>query len=94
MCACRGAGPYELATPLHAPDLSSMTRTLVVIAEEDLLRDEAAEYAQRLAEAGVAAQVRRYAGQQHGFVGLKPTGAYRQVIGDIAGWLKADHTAE
>ncbi len=62
----------------------------MVIAEEDLLRDESAEYARRLEEAGVSAQVRRYAGQQHGFVGLKPSAAYKQVIADIVDWLNTD----
>jgi acetyl esterase len=82
-----GMTMHELATPLHAPDLRGLPRTLVVIAEEDLLRDEAAEYASRLQEAGVSAQVRRYAGQQHGFVGLKPTAVYKQAVADIVEWL-------
>jgi acetyl esterase len=82
-----GMTTHELATPLYVPDLRGLPRTLVVIAEEDLLRDEAAEYAKRLEEAGVPAQVRRYAGQQHGFVGLKPSSPYRQAIADICDWL-------
>jgi len=84
-----GMTNHELATPLHVPDLSGLPRTLVVIAEEDLLRDEAAEYARRLADAGVPAQVRRYAGQEHGFVGLKPSAAYKQALADIVDWLNA-----
>jgi acetyl esterase len=84
-----GAGmkTHDLATPLRVADLKGLPRTLVVIAEEDLLRDEAAEYAKRLEEAGVSAQVRRYTGQQHGFVGLKPSVAYKQAINDIVAWL-------
>ncbi len=82
-----GMTTHELATPLRVPDLGGLPRTLVVIAEEDLLRDEGAEYAKRLEEAGVSAQVRRYVGQQHGFVGLKPSAAYKQAITDIIDWL-------
>ena len=82
-----GMTTHELATPLRVPDLRGLPRTLVVIAEEDLLRDESAEYAKRLEEAGVSAQVRRYVGQPHGFVGLKPSAAHKQVIADIVDWL-------
>jgi acetyl esterase len=78
---------HELATPLHVPDLGGLPRTLVVIAEEDLLRDEAAEYARRLQAVGVSAQVLRYAEQQHGFVGLRPSAAHKQVVADIVNWL-------
>ncbi len=82
-----GMTAHELATPLRVADLAGLPRTLVVIAEEDLLRDEAAEYAKRLEEVGIAAEVRRYVGQQHGFVGLKPSAAYKQAIADIVDWL-------
>jgi acetyl esterase len=84
-----GMTSHDLATPLHVRDLSRLPRTLVVIAEEDLLRDEAAEYARRLRDAGTSVQVRCYSGQQHGFVGLKPSPAYRQAVADIAEWLNA-----
>jgi acetyl esterase len=82
-----GMTAHELATPLHYSDLGGLPRTLVVIAEEDLLREEAAEYARRLEEVGVSAQVLRYAGQQHGFVGLRPSVAYKQAVADIVTWL-------
>lgn len=82
-----GMTTHELATPLHVADLRGLPRTLVVIAEDDLLRDEAAEYARRLSDADVSAQVRRYVGQQHGFVGLKPSPAYKQAVADIVEWL-------
>ena len=82
-----GMTTHELATPLHVADLKGLPRTLMVIAEEDLLRDEAAEYATRLEEAGVSVRVRRYVGQRHGFVGLKPSAAYKQAVADIVDWL-------
>jgi acetyl esterase len=88
-----GMTMHELATPLNAPDLKGLPRTLVVIAEEDLLRDESAEYARRLEKAGVSVQVRRYVGQQHGFVGLRPTAPYKEVIKDIVEWLNEDRDA-
>jgi acetyl esterase len=88
-----GTRTHELATPIHLTNLGGLPRTLVVIAEEDLLRDEAAEYARRLEDAGVSSQVRRYVGQQHGFVGLKPSVAYKQAIADMVDWLNRDEAA-
>lgn len=85
-----GMTTHELATPLHTPDLSDLPRTLVVIADEDMLRDEATDYARRLGGAGIPVQVQRHAGQQHGFVGLKPTAEYKQAIAGIVEWLNAE----
>lgn len=56
--------PY--ASPLLAPDLSGLAPALVVVAEEDPLREEACSYAARLLEAGVAAQLLDLPGHVHG----------------------------
>ena len=80
---------HDLATPLHVADLSALPPSLFVLAEDDLLVDEGAAYAQRLQQAGVAVQVKRYPGQVHGFVGTKPSPAHRQAVADIAQWLRA-----
>jgi hypothetical protein len=42
----------------------------------------------------VSAQVRRYVGQQHGFIGLKPSAPYKQAIADIVEWLNEDIAAK
>lgn len=82
-----GQTSHELATPYRVPDLGGLPRTLLLIADDDLLRDEGVAYAERLSQAGVAVTTKRYPGQKHGFVGLEPTPAHRQAMEDIAAWL-------
>lgn len=53
--------------PLRGDDLSGAPNVWMAIAEYDVLRDECEAYARRLAESGVAVQVRRYADMPHGF---------------------------
>ena len=64
-----GADPADpLVSPIKRDDLAGLPAALIITAECDPLRDEGERYGQRLAEAGVAASVRRYAGANHGFV--------------------------
>ena len=78
-----------LLSPLHAPDLSGLPPTLVMTAEFDVLRDDGEEFGRRLAAAGVPADVRRYDGQIHGFLGLRALSpAADHALFEIGRWLR------
>ncbi len=72
--------------PLRAEDLSGLPPAFVGTVEDDLLREEAECYAERLAAAGVPVQTRVYRGTFHGFFtadrGLMPQSG--QAIEDLS----------
>ena len=83
-----GETKHDLATPLHVKDLSRLPPAFVTTAEYDLLRDEGLAYAERLTQAGNEAIHKRYAAQEHGYVGGRPSAAHTETVSDIANWLK------
>lgn len=81
-----GDPDHPHVSPLEADGLSGLPRTLIVLADCDVLRDEGLAYARRLGEAGVDCAVHLVPGVFHGFLGLPLPGA-ATAIAAAAGWL-------
>jgi acetyl esterase len=81
------------ASPVNASqdELSGLPQTLLIVDENDVLRDEGEAYGRKLAEAGVRVTSVRYNGTIHDFVmlnGLAMTPAVRGAIGQATGYLR------
>jgi acetyl esterase/lipase len=89
------APPYAAAA--RAQDLHGLPTTYLMSCEEDPLRDEELEFAQRLLHAGVSVELHHYRGTYHAFDVIAPDSALarraldeqslflRSVIGDAVG---------
>jgi acetyl esterase len=78
-----------LGSPLLVPNLSGLPPALIFTAEYDPLRDEAEQYAARLAESGVPTVLSRKSGMFHGYlryVGLLDQA--RDGIEEVSSWLE------
>jgi acetyl esterase len=83
-----GAGRDPRVSPLWAEDVSGLPRALIIAAEYDTLRDEAAAYAEKLRSAGVEVTYSCYAGMIHGFMGMgELVEEAQQAIDEIARFL-------
>jgi acetyl esterase len=75
-------------SPLCAEDVSGLPRALIIAAEYDTLRDEAAAYAGKLRSAGVEVTYSCYAGMIHGFMGMgELVQEAQQAIDEVARFL-------
>ena len=73
--------------PMLTPDLSGLPPTLILTAENDLLRREAEEYGLRLVQAGVPVSMRRYLGTVHGFINFIGLRQWHEGHADIASFI-------
>lgn len=79
-----------LISPLLAKDLAGMPKTLIQTAEFDVLRDEAEDYAEKLAEAGVDVECVRYNGMIHAYAALAgKIDLGRTAVSDATAFLKS-----
>jgi len=81
------------ASPINASkdELSGLPQTLLIVDENDVLRDEGEAYGRKLAEAGVRVTSVRYNGTIHDFVmlnALAATPAVRGAVGQAIGYLR------
>ena len=82
-----------LVAPAHADDVSRLPRTLIITAENDLLRDEAHDYHGRLSASGVDTSYICYDGTVHGFFTYGSISDIpRRAIGDIAAWISTSNS--
>jgi acetyl esterase len=83
-----GVHPY--CSPLLAPRHDGLPPALIVAAEHDPLRDDAARYAARLHESGVAVKHIVYDGMIHGFLWMAGVvDRSKQALGEIGLELRA-----
>ena len=80
-------GKNPLASPLQASHqlISQVPPAFIAAAEFDPLRDEAAAYAAKLTEAGVAVRHTCYEGLIHGFMGMAPAVEPSRIAREEAG---------
>ena len=81
------------ASPVNASieELAGLPQTLLIVDENDVLRDEGENYGRKLAEAGVRVTSVRYNGTIHDFMMLNTlarTPAVRGAIGQAIGYLR------
>jgi acetyl esterase/lipase len=75
------------AAPTRAADLVGLPPAFVSVGTCDGFRDEAVEYALRLNQAGVPAELHVYAGAPHGYQFARDTVIYRASRLDIEDWF-------
>jgi len=82
--------PY--ASPLLATDLSGMPPAMIITAQYDPLRDQGAQYAERLKESGNQVHYECYSGMIHGFASQlhldRSIEAIRKAGQQIGEWLR------
>jgi len=82
------------ASPLRADSLAGLPPAVVLTAEYDPLRDEGEAYAARLEEAGIPVELKRHAGQMHGFFTLLMLPGSTEALDQVVAAIKAHLAAK
>jgi acetyl esterase len=77
-----GADVSPYAAPARAADLSGLPPAFVTTCQFDPLRDEGIQYAQRLLQAGVTAELHHYPGTFHGSSIIQDAAVSRRMLAD------------
>ena len=77
------------AAPARATDLAGLPPTYICVGNVDGFRDDAIDFASRLNQAGVPAELHVYAGAPHGVKRFGDVPVAQRYIGGINGWLGA-----
>jgi acetyl esterase len=80
------ATPY--AAPARAANLSALPPAYIATAEYDPNRDEAIDYAQRLLQAGVPAELHQWPGTFHGSWAVPSAGVSQRQISELTAALR------
>lgn len=79
-----GQPPTQYAAPARAADLTGLPPAYIDVCELDPLRDEGIEYASRLVQAGVQAELHLYPGTFHGSSMIPGAAVARRMFGDAS----------
>ena len=77
--------PY--LSPLAAKNLKDLPSSLLIVADYDVLRDDAVAYGWRLQESGVPVTLKKY-GSIHGFMMFDALDIGKEAINEMADWMK------
>lgn len=81
-----GENPY--VSPLKSDDFSKLPPCFIITAENDALKHEGADYADKLKRAGISVLLKCYPEVIHGFLDLPLSeSTKKKAIGDIAEWV-------
>ncbi len=84
-----GADVPAEAAPARVDEVAGLPSTFVSVGTADGFRDEAVDYAQRLAAGGVPTELHMYPGAPHGFQAFTTWPVAQQAVRDRREWLRS-----